>query len=498
MKRKILFGLLFIINLSVFAQKIGEYSFVYPGMLDMLMGSANENRGLPAHGTSFKILSDTDCIKDGVKMTECYMSGSKIYMTFVVESEPVIFEFVYKDTGEGNKTAYLIKLTLSAAKKVNGSYQKSVETGVFTEPAGDLLSNARGYGQFYGAANEVYGLIYDWGKKAKVERARNEKKVSQLESKISAKLKEFSKKEKTAMLSSMKKSIEDSIVPFVLSEGVFDKEKFLTLDKSDSEKIYYEYKDKFETTYKKDIEDYKKAINSIEATEKNFWFDEFNFNEITTNLYNEIYDEHKDGVNSQIELRNRIYVDTFAQKGKECIDSIIPEFDSVQTGFDSETFSSKVNDKLRIEYESLEKDYVSKTSLEALKFKPFEEICSDVKISESIESVKNAFDLRDLSYESFVENIKNVLIKQSCKLCKSIKNPTIESIKAALKDFEKNELEKEISKFEENNSWGIHYKSYEPISDKVFEKEILGVYCEENKKSILKLTKQGNAELKKK
>lgn len=83
-------------------------------------------------------------------------------------------------------------------------------------------------------------------------------------------------------------------------------------------------------------------------------------------------------------------------------------------------------------------------------------------------------------------------------LCKNTKNQTTESIMADLKDFEQNELKKATSEFQENNTWNIHFKSYESISDKIFNDEILGIYCEIDKKGFLKLTKQGNAELKKK
>lgn len=49
---------------------------------------------------------------------------------------------------------------------------------------------------------------------------------------------------------------------------------------------------------------------------------------------------------------------------------------------------------------------------------------------------------------------------------------------ADLKDFEQNELKKATSEFQENNTWNIHFKSYESISDKIFNDEILGIYCE--------------------
>lgn len=501
MKKKILFVFLLMINFSMFAQKVGDYSFVYPEMLDMVLGSAGSSRGLPAHGTSFEILSSADCLNNGVKMTECYMSGNKMYMTFLSVSEPAIFEFVYKDTGEGDKTASLIKLSIYSAKKVKGVYQKNVCTGTFSEPAGDLFSNAYGYGKFYGGVNEIYGLVYDWSEIGRVKYRIYRKKCDQFESKISSNLKKFSAKHKSAMLGEMKKKVEDSLVSFAVSEGNLDKEKFFALKKYGAEKVYNDYKNKFESANEDDIAAYHKTVWygwRDPDDEKKFWNDEYDYNEIISGITNEVYEKHKVGVESQLEMRNKSYVKTFELKAKECISSIVTEYDSIQNGFDNESFNSKANEKIKAEYNALEKEYDSKAYMKAIKFKSFDEICKNINLSGSLESVNKAFATRERSYNSFVLRLNDILIRQSVVLCKTTKNPTVDSVKESLKTVESSELENVKTSFESGNEWSVHFKNFESIYDKFFDDEILGKYCEENKKGILVLTKNGTEEFKKK
>lgn len=231
MKKKILFVFLLMINFSLFAQKVGDYSFAYPEMLDMMMGNAGPYRGLPENGISFEILSNADCFRNGIKMTECYKSGNKIYMTFLAESEPAIFEFVYKDTGEGDKTASLIKLSIYSAKKVKGVYQKNICTGTFSEPAGDLFSNPYGYGKFYGGVNEIYGLVYDWSEIGIIKYKTIRKKCDQFESKISSNLKKFSAKHKSAMFGEMKKRLKIPLFHLLSLKETWTKKSFLLLKK---------------------------------------------------------------------------------------------------------------------------------------------------------------------------------------------------------------------------------------------------------------------------
>lgn len=501
MKKKILFVFLLMINFSLFAQKVGDYSFAYPEMLDMMMGNAGPYRGLPENGISFEILSNADCFRNGIKMTECYKSGNKIYMTFLAESEPAIFEFVYKDTGEGDKTACLIKLSIYSAKKVKGVYQKNVCTGTFSEPAGDLFSNPYGYGKFYGGVNEIYGLVYDWSEIGRVKYRIYRKKCDQFESKISSSLKKFSAKHKSAMLGEMKKKVEDSLVSFAVSEGNLDKEKFFALDKVGAKGVYNDYKNKFESANEDDIAAYHKTVWygwRDPDDEKEFWNDEYNYNEIISGITNEVYEKYKVGVESQIEMRNKSYVKTFELKAKECISSIVPEYDSIQNGFDSESFNSKANEKIKAEYNALEKEYDSKAYMKAIKFKSFDEICGDINLSKSLESVNKTFATRERSYNSFMLRLKDVLIRQSVVLCKTTKNPTVDSVKESLKTVESSELEKAKTSFESGNEWSVHFKNFESIYDKFFDDEILGKYCVENKKGILVLTKDGTNEFKKK
>lgn len=500
MKKKILFVFLLMINFSLFAQKIADYSFVYPEMLDMMMGNAGPYRGLPENGISFEILSNADCFRNGIKMTECYKSGNKIYMTFLAESEPAIFEFVYKDTGEGDKTASLIKLSIYSAKKVKGVYQKNVCTGTFSEPAGDLFSNAYGFGKFYGGVNEIYGLVYDWSEIGIIKYKIIRKKCDQFESKISSNLKKFSAKHKSAMLGEMKKKVEDSLVSFAVSEGNLDKEKFFALEKVEAKKVYYDYKDKFESANEDDIYAYLKTCGSWRdpIDEKEFWNEEYNYKEIISGITNEVYEKHKVGVESQLEMRNKSYVKTFELKAKECISSIVSEYDSIQNGFDSESFYSKANERIKAEYNTLEKEYDSKAYMKAIKFKSFDEICGDINLSKSLESVKKTFATRERSYNSFMLRLKDILIRQSVVLCKTTKKPTVDFIKESLKTVESSELEKAKTLFESGNEWSVHFKNFESIYEKFFDDEILGKYCVENKKGILVLTKDGTNEFKKK
>ena len=496
MKKKILFVFLLMINFSLFAQKVGDYSFVYPENIDMMLGIFVGSRGLPAYGTGFDILSSEDYLNNGVKITECYKSGNKIYMTFLSESEPAIFEFVYKDTGEGDKTASLIKLSIYSAKKVKGVYQKIVCAGTFSEPAGDLFSNAYGFGKFYGGVNEIYGLVYDWS-------WRNFRYVMSsvgdwYGSKISSNLKKFSAKHKSAMLGEMKKKVEDSLVSFAVSEGNLDKEKFFALKKYGAEKVYDDYKNKFESANKDDIDAYERSMTRGDWSSSNFWNDEYNYNEIISGITNEVYEKHKVGVESQIEMRNKSYVKTFELKAGECICSIVPEYDSIQNGFDSESFYSKANEKIKAEYNALEKEYDSKAYMKAIKFKSFDEICGDINLSKSLESVNKTFATRERSYNSFMLRLKDVLIRQSVVHCKTTKNPTVDSVKESLKTVESSELEKAKTLFESGNEWSVHFKNFESIYDKFFDDEILGKYCVENKKGILVLTKDGTNEFKKK
>lgn len=495
MKKKILFVFLLMINFSMFAQKVGDYSFVCPKKIDWMLGDDYSSRGLPAYGTGFDILSSAGCLNKGVKMTECYKSGNKIYMTFLSESEPAIFEFVYKDTGEGNKTACLIKLSIYSAKKVKGVYQKNVCTGTFSEPAGDFFSNPNGYGKFYGGVNKIFNLVYDWYDNLRWMKGSA---GDWYESKISSSLKKFSAKHKSAMLGEMKKKVEDSLVSFAVSEGNLDKEKFFALKKYGAEKVYDDYKNKFESANEDDIDDYKWGLRGLERWEKDFWNDEYNYNEIISGITNEVYEKHKVGVESQIEMRNKSYVKTFELKAKECISSIVPEYDSIQNGFDSESFYSKANEKIKAEYNALEKEYDSKAYMKAIKFKNFDEICGDINLSKSLESVNKTFATRERSYNSFVLRLKDVLIRQSVVLCKTTKKPTVDFIKESLKTVESSELENVKTSFESGNEWSVHFKNFESIYDKFFDDEILGKYCVENKKGILVLTKNGTNEFKKK
>lgn len=484
------------INFSLFAQKVGDYSFAYPEMLDMMMGNAGPYRGLPENGISFEILSNADCFRNGIKMTECYKSGNKIYMTFLAESEPAIFEFVYKDTGEGDKTACLIKLSIYSAKKVKGVYQKNVCTGTFSEPAGDLFSNPYGYGKFYGGVNEIYGLVYDWSEIGRVKYRIYRKKCDQFESKISSSLKKFSAKHKSAMLGEMKKKVEDSLVSFAVSEGNLDKEKFFALEKVEAKKVYDDYKNKFESA--NDIAAYERCCIVWHFSKTEFWNEEYNYKRIISRITNGVYEEHKVGVESQIEMRNKTYVNAFELKANECISSIVPEYDSIQNGFDSESFYSKANEKIKAEYNALEKEYDSKAYMKAIKFKSFDEICGDINLSKSLESVNKTFATRERSYNSFVLRLKDILIRQSVVLCKTTKNPTVDFIKESLKTVESSELEKAKTSFESGNEWSVHFKNFESIYEKFFDDEILGKYCVENKKGILVLTKDGTNEFKKK
>ena len=94
--------------------------------------------------------------------------------------------------------------------------------------------------------------------------------------------------------------------------------------------------------------------------------------------------------------------------------------------------------------------------------------------------------------------LKDVLIRQSVVLCKTTKNPTVDSVKESLKTVESSELENAKTLFESGNKWSVHFKNFESIYEKVFDDEILGKYCVENKKGILVLTKDGTNEYKKK
>ena len=488
MKKKILFVFLLMINFSMFAQKVGDYSFVYPEMLDMMMGNAGPYRGLPENGISFEILSNADCFRNGIKMTECYKSGNKIYMTFLAESEPAIFEFVYKDTGEGDKTASLIKLSIYSAKKVKGVYQKNVCTGTFSQPGGDFDLYESDYIRYYDVVKEFFKLVYDWNKIGVF--------IEKKESKILSSLIKFSAKHKSAMFGEMKKKVEDSLASFAVSEGNLDKEKFFALEKVEAKKVYDDYKNKFESA--NDIAAYERCCIVWDFSKTEFWNDEYNYKRIISRITNGVYEEHKVGVESQLEMRNKSYVNAFELKAKECISSIVPEYDSIQNGFDSESFYSKANEKIKAEYNALEKEYDSKAYMKAIKFKSFDEICGDINLSKSLESVNKTFATRERSYNSFMLRLKDVLIRQSVVLCKTTKNPTVDSVKESLKTVESSELEKAKTLFESGNEWSVHFKNFESIYEKFFDDEILGKYCVENKKGILVLTKDGTNEFKKK
>lgn len=483
MKKKILFVFLLMINFSMFAQKIADYSFLY----DEMMISYE----LPPRMTSFEILSSADFFRKGVKMTECYKSGDNIHMTFLSESGPAIFEFVYMDVGD--KIAYLRELSIYSAKKVKGVYQKNVCTGTFSEPGGDFYLYESDYKRYYDVVKEFFKLVYDWNKIGVF--------IEKKESKISSSLIKFSAKHKSAMFGEMKKKVEDSLASFAVSEGNLDKEKFFALDKVGAKGVYNDYKNKFESANEDDIAAYHKTVWygwRDPDDEKEFWNEEYNYKEIISGITNEVYEEHKVGVESQIEMRNKTYVNAFELKANECISSIVPEYDSIQNGFDSESFYSKANEKIKAEYNALEKEYDSKAYMKAIKFKSFDEICGDINLSKSLESVNKTFATRERSYNSFVLRLKDVLIRQSVVLCKTTKNPTVDSVKESLKTVESSELEKAKTLFESGNEWSVHFKNFESIYEKFFDDEILGKYCVENKKGILVLTKDGTNEFKKK
>ena len=478
MKKKILFVFLLMINFSMFAQKIADYSFLY----DEMMISYE----LPPRMTSFEILSSADFFRKGVKMTECYKSGDNIHMTFLSESGPAIFEFVYMDVGD--KIAYLRELSIYSAKKVKGVYQKNVCTGTFSQPGGDFDLYESDYIRYYDVVKEFFKLVYDWNKIGVF--------IEKKESKILSSLIKFSAKHKSAMFGEMKKKVEDSLASFAVSEGNLDKEKFFALEKVEAKKVYDDYKNKFESA--NDIAAYERCCIVWDFTKTEFWNDEYNYKRIISRITNGVYEEHKVGVESQIEMRNKSYVKTFEFKAKECISSIVPEYDSIQNGFDSESFYSKANERIMAEYNALEKEYDSKAYMKAIKFKSFDEICGDINLSKSMESVNKTFATRERSYNSFVLRLKDVLIRQSVVLCKTTKNPTVDSVKESLKTVESSELEKAKTLFESGNEWSVHFKNFESIYEKFFDDEILGKYCVENKKGILVLTKDGTNEFKKK
>ena len=478
MKKKILFLFLLMINFSLFAQKIGDYSFMYHEMMI--------SYELPPRMTSFEILSSADFFRKGVKMTECYKSGDEIHMTFLSESGPAIFEFVYWDVGD--KIAHLIELSIYSAKKVKGVYQKNVCTGTFSEPGGDFDLYESDYERYYDVVKEFFKLVYDWNKIGVF--------IEKKESKISSSLIKFSAKHKSAMFGEMKKKVEDSLASFAVSEGNLDKEKFFALEKVEAKKVYDDYKNKFESA--NDIAAYERCCIVWHFSKTEFWNDEYNYKRIISRITNEVYEEHKVGVESQLEMRNKSYVKTFELKAKECISSIVPEYDSIQDGFDSESFYSKANEKIMAEYNALEKEYDSKAYMKAIKFKSFDEICGDINLSKSLESVNKTFATRERSYNSFMLRLKDILIRQSVVLCKTTKKPTVDFIKESLKTVESSELENVKTTFESGNEWSVHFKNFESIYDKFFDDEILGKYCVENKKGILVLTKDGTNEFKKK